>query len=798
MTQPTSSLKLKQAESTSSQAAFALQPGEPALQRLALGAPLVLHMAQLPPGRLRPLLGALLLASPLLSLAQGQAPAPPASDATPRLLLERWLGDGRAPGNADGLAFARADRISSELDERIVLDGRAELRKGGTVLRGDRIIYTVATDELQVSGNLRVFRDGLLVTGPSAAMRLDAQTGSVPQASYVYGARNASGTSSLLEFLADSRTRMHDATFSSCTPANMAWWVRANELTLDRTQEEAVARGATLYFYGVPVLASPYLEFPLGERRRSGLLTPSFGINSRLGVEATLPYYINIAPNRDATIAPRLMTRRGVMFENEFRYLEPEHRGTLQYNVIPQDREFGGSRQAVSLRTEYAGSRGLVAGLNYNRVSDDRYLVDFGQNLVSASQSVLPQEAFVGYNQPFWNTALRVTRNQTLQDPLAPVIKPYERVPQLTLNALRADYAGFDLSLAAEATRFEHPTRETGTRLIANPVVAYPLLAPGWFLVPKLQWHATSYQLDAARRPLQEASASRNLPITSLDGGLLFERTTEAFGAPLVQTLEPRLFYAYIPFRDQSGLPNFDSALADFNFGQLFNENVFVGGDRIAQADQLTAALASRLIDPDSGAERLRVAVGQRFYFSPQAVTLPGAAARAERESDLLLGLSGSVARHWIVDLYAQHSTLQSQVVRAAAGIRYQPRAASVLSLAYRYKINELEQVDIAAQWPLLERWYGLARSNYSVRDGRWVEVLAGLEYKADCWVLRLAAQRFVAAAQSTTTTVFFQVEFNGLGGVGTSPVETLRRNIPGYQSINPPPTQSGRYESYE
>lgn len=729
-------------------------------------------------------------------LAQAQSPGN--DDTHPRLKLERALGAGRAPGGAEAPTptYARARRLEGEVDERVVLQGEAEVRRAGAVLRGDRITYTVPTDELEIDGNARVYRDGVAFFGPSLKLRVDAQTGRMPEANFSYAQRGGHGRSKLLEFLGEERVRLLDATYSTCAPDDQAWWVRADRLDIDRLDELASARGAAIYFQGVPILASPYFQFPLGDRRRSGLLTPSFGINSRLGPEVTVPFYWNIAPNRDATIAPRVMARRGVLLQNEFRYLEPTYRGTVEVDVIPDDRVFGGSREFATVRHEYAAPTGVVAGLNYNRVSDDRFFVDFSRTIVGSAQAVLPQEGYVGYNRTYWNTALRITKNQTLQDPLAPVVKPYERVPQLAFNARRDDLAGFDVALAADATRFGHPTLETGSRVILNPSVAYPLQAPGWFVVPRLQLHTTAYALDAAQRA--DASPTRNVPIASLDAGLVFEREASWFGAPSLQTIEPRLYYAYIPYREQNALPNFDSALADFNFAQLFTENVFVGGDRIGQADQLTAALVGRVLDPATGAERLRAAIGQRYYRSPQNVVLPGGAPRTGDASDVLFALSGFLHRHWITDVAVQHSTELNQVVRATIGLRYQPRPASVLSLSYRYKLDELQQIDIAAQWPLSPKWYGVARVNYSQRDRRWVELLGGLEYKADCWTARVVAQRFATAVNEATTTVFVQLELNGLTSIGTSPVEALRRNIPGYQVINPPPREPGRFDFYE
>ncbi|MFN9804866.1 MAG: LPS-assembly protein LptD [Betaproteobacteria bacterium] len=716
------------------------------------------------------------------------------------LRSERARGFGRAPDTkpADSTSFARAQKIDSDGDDRVVLEGNAEVRANGSVLRADRIIYTRGTDTMEAAGNVRVFQDGVLFTGPQLRWQLDAQTGTMPDVKFSYAPRQVGGTAALLEVLEPGRSRFHDAVYSSCTPPDMAWWVRAEKLDVDRDEQLAEVRNGTLYFMDLPIFASPYFQFPIGDQRRSGLLTPNFGFSSRLGFEATAPWYWNIAPNRDATVAPRLMTQRGLMLQNEFRYLEPTLRGRIQYDVLPEDRATGTRRDLISTQHEWNNRAGLAAGLNYNRVSDDRYFSDFGANIVAASQSILPQEGYLAYNQTYYNAALRITRNQTLQDPLAPVTKPYERVPQITFNALDTNWRGFDVRLAAEAVRFTHPTLEKGDRLIVNPSVAYPWMAPGWFVIPKVQWHATRYELDDALRP-GAASPTRSLPIASLDAGLIFDRDTTLLGRATTQTLEPRLFYSYMPYREQNNLPNFDSGLADFNFAQLFTENQFVGGDRIAEADQLTAALVTRLIDSESGTERLRAAIGQRFYNTPQRVALPdGLGARTDQSSDLLLALSGRLSRSWITDVAVQHSTLLNQVVRASVGVRYQPRPASVLSLAYRYKINEIEQYDMAVQWPIASRWYGVGRANYSTRDRSWIELLGGFEYKADCWAARFAVQRFLSATNTYTKQVFFAIEFNGLGSVGAPPNEVLRRNIPGYQSINPPPARSGRFDNYE
>ena len=714
----------------------------------------------------------------------------------PRLRLERALGEGRGRPAAEGSAYVRADRISGEIEERLTLEGSAEVRRGGTVLRGDRITYTVATDEIEASGNVRIYRDGVAFFGPSLTLRIDARTGAMPEAGFTYAPHSGRGTSRRIEFLEGDRLRLEDAVYTTCAPGDDSWWIQARRLTIDRDGELGVANGASVHFQGVPILASPYFQFPLGDRRRSGLLTPSVGINSKLGVEAIVPYYWDIAPNYDATISPRVMTKRGVLIGTEFRYLEPNFNGMVEYDLVPYDRVTDSSRSYLSLRHLYDNAAGLTGGVNYSRVSDDNVPADYARTIAGASRLVLPQEVFVRYTQRQWSALARVEQNQTLQDPSQPVVKPHERLPQLAFTGWAPRIAGFDAGMMIDATQFDHPTLETGTRFIVNPTLAYPVRAPGYFLVPRVQWLGTWYELDDPRRADQRPS--RSLPMASVDGGLVFERDASWFGDASVQTLEPRLFYAYVPYRDQSNLPVFDTAEADFNFTQLFRENRYSGFDRVSEANQLTAALVGRILDPATGAERLRAAVGQRFYFSSQQVTLPGGTASTGSESDVLFELRGVIARGWISDLYVQHSTLENRLVRAAAALRWQPRPGSVMGLAYRYKLDEIEQVDFAAQWPIAARWYGVGRANYSIRDKQWVELLAGFEYRDDCWALRLVGQSFVTIGEARTTSLLFQLQLNGIASIGTGLLEQLRRSIPGYQPVDVRQTAVGRYEDYE
>jgi len=732
-------------------------------------------------------------------MAQTSNGAAPAGDAgsSLRLRMDQQLDERAAPGQASGTTFARARRIDGTIDDRIVLEGDAEVRREGSVLRGDRITYTQATDEVNVEGHARLFREGAVFTGPRLDFKIEAQTGAMPNASFSYAPRRARGDASLIEFLGNQQVRMSQTRFTTCAPGDEAWWIQAEKIEFDGLEESASARSAKLYFQGVPILASPILGFPVGDRRRSGFLTPSLGLSSTLGTDIRTPYYVNIAPNYDYTIAPRVMTKRGVLFENEFRFLQPTMRGTLVYNVIPNDRELDRSRDYASIRYEYASPSGFAGGINYNSVSDDNYFADFSESILGSSNKVLPQDAFIAYNQAYWNSAIRVTKNQTLQDPLSPITPPYERVPQAVLNGYVADWRGFEASAMLDGTSFDHPTLETGDRYVADIRVAYPWTAPGWFIIPRGRVITRVYSLDPQLHPT-DSSPTVTTPMFSLDSGLVFERDTTWFGRAAQQTLEPRVYYAYIPYKFQDELPNFDSAQLDLNYAQLFTENIYSGYDRIAEANNLTLALSTRILDSETGAERLRAAIGQRYYFGPQRVTLPGEAPRTGDSTDVLGSVTALLGASWAIDLAAQYSTEQSQFVRATAGARWQPRRASVISAYYRYIQGDVDQFDIATQWPLSERWYAVGRVNYSIQDNRMVDALAGFEYKADCWVLRFAAQRFATTTDQTTTNIYVQLELSGLTSVGTNAVRQLQRNIPGYQMVNPLPRQPGRFDYYE
>lgn len=704
--------------------------------------------------------------------------------------------------------YASGDRLSGRAGQEATLEGDAELRRAGTVLRADRITYYDADQEVFAIGSVRVSRAGNVFVGPSLRLKLDTNEGSFESPAYYLPQYRGRGRADLIEFLGPTVTRFRGASYTTCEPEDADWMLRADTLTIDENEGIGTGRSASLSFMGVKILALPVFAFPIGEERKSGFLPPTLSINSRTGLDFVVPYYWNIAPNRDLTLFPRLSTKRGVQLGGEYRYLQPRFSGELEFEINPRDQVTGDSRHYYGLRHRYHGYGGWSGGVDVRGVSDDDYFVDYSRSILTAADRVLPQRFYatrtVGRD---WSLLVDV---QTWQSILDARPGPYERVPQVQLRQSRRDVGGFDIDTTLDATQFAAPTSSgpQGLRVYAHSEISWPIVRPGWSIVPKMSLHASAYQLD--RNAGRDTSLTRFVPTFSIDAGLVFERSARFRGRDFTQTLEPRLFYARSSYRDQSAFPVFDSATTDFSFAQLFSANTFVGNDRIADVNQLTAAAVSRLIEPETGAERLRVAVGQRIYFSDQRVTLPGVAPLGDGRSDLLLAAGGRLAEGMSFDTGLQYSLESSRLPRFNALWRWLPQEGQVLNVGARYRRDEIGQFDTSWRWPIGSRWMSMGRLNYSFLDrGRdpisgipnergLVESVFGLEYDACCWISRFVVQRYVTGVDTNTTAFFFQLELKGLGRIGSDPFDILRRNIPGFNVPDVRPGQTSRYFGYE
>ncbi|MHB1175757.1 MAG: LPS-assembly protein LptD [Sulfuriferula sp.] len=706
-----------------------------------------------------------------------------------------------AQKSEDAPLYLHANQIEGVANQQVKAKGNVELQRNDAVLTSDYLQYTFDIDQAFATGDVTLVQPGLRVRGPELSLRLADQVGEMQQPVYslselisdtkAESARKARGAARVLDFEGKNQYRLKDATYTTCPVNNDDWYLHVKDLNLDRGREVGTAYNAYLEFKGVPILYTPYIDFPLNNQRKSGLLAPTFGTTGSSGLEFRLPYYWNIAPNYDATISPRIMTKRGLQLGGEFRYLSESYHGILNGEFLP-DQVTHTNRWSVFVNHDQTFAPGWSGHLHYERVSDNSYFRDLSNQINTTSLTTLSQDGSVNYSGGWWNAGIRAQNFQTLQDPLAPIVPPYNILPQLTLNANTYDWHGVDFSFAGEAVHFEHPTLVNGTRVSAYPSVSLPMANNFAYITPKFGVSQTNYYLDSSTLP----NSVRTVPITSVDSGFYMDRTTRLFGRNYHQTLEPRIFYVYIPYRDQSQIPNFDSGEIDFNFAQMFTENRFAGGDRINDANQITTAVTSRLIEPDSGLERLRVSLGQRFYFAPQKVVLPGGTPTNSTSSDVLASIGGQISQAWRAEAAVQFNTSQGASIRNSISANYHPEPGKALNLSYRSirgtynslgasNNDAIRQVDISAQWPLAPRWYGLMRYNYSFVDGRLVEGLAGLEYNAGCWAIRGVLQRIATATSTTSNSFFIQLELNGIGRLGSNPLDVLKQSISGYVNTN-------------
>lgn len=738
------------------------------------------------------------------------------------------------PGN-EVPTFVFGDSLSGRPNLETVIDGNAELRRGPTAIRADRIEYYQPDDTVKTRGNVRISNSGNQFRGDELQIRLDTFEGYFTRPDYSFLSNGGNGRAERIDFIDDRRLVARNANFTTCERSDEKTWqpdwvLTGSSFSFDLDEEVGVARDAVLRFKDVPILAFPAISFPLSDKRKSGLLPPSINVDSTSGVEVTQPYYLNIAPNRDATFSPTIMSKRGIDLGAEYRYLESSYSGKLNANLMPGDKLRNADRWSYSLQHSGTIDTGVTAignlglNLNLNRVSDNNYWRDFPRSGNSLTQRLLSSDAQLYWSQGYLSTSVRTLKWQTLQDSTSPIVPPYDRLPQLTaaytrVNTPLAGVGGFDWSVDADFTSFSADKGLTGQpnsdRLVTRAQISHPWISPGGFITPKLQLNATSYRFDA---PLGNGStaASRVVPTFSLDSGLQFERPASFFGRSFTQTLEPRAFYVRTPYRDQSLLPNYDSGANDFNFATIFTENAFVGNDRISDANLLTLGLTSRLLDPDTGAEAVRFGVAQRLRFEDQRVTLPGVLPVTDRISDLLVGTTINWVPQWTFDGTVQYNPKTKQSERSTFGARYSPGDYRVINLSLRRQRNVSNLVDVGWQWPLNDLWgdkgqdlgagrgqgggrfYSVGRLNYSVPDKKLVDTVLGIEYDGCCWIGRVVLQRSQSSTASSTTRIMFQLELVGFSRIGANPLETLKTNIPHYQYLREQTAAPSRFTNYD
>ena len=670
--------------------------------------------------------------------------------------------------------------------------GNIDLTWENQRIQADMATYDAISEVLDVQGHIYYRDEGLPLYSDTAQVKLASDQAVMRNAKFIVPTMPVRGTARVI--YRDSETLSHykDVAYTSCAPGNQDWVMHASRLKMNMQEGKGAVKHAWLEFKGVPVLYLPYLSFPIDDRRVSGLLAPNFGVTDRGGIDISVPYYWNIAPNYDATVWARYLTKRGGMFGSKFRYLTESSKGEVDFEILPYDSKLKKTRWQGAFKNFTQFTPRLRSNIDVNYVSDDQYFNDLGNSLNINTSRFLRSYGDINYNRPGVAFSTLVENYQSIDETLPSELKPYRRLPRVALNlnkALQVFDTPLNLDMINEYVFFQHDSRVQGQRLNVQPFVSLPVSTPWAFLTPRVSYQYTQYWLEN-QDPGKASTISRGLPILSLDSGMFFERAFSDLG--IRHSIEPRLFYLYVPHTDQDDIPLFDTSANDFIFSQLFRENRFNGVDRVNDANQVTMALTTRLFDTTSGIERMNLSVGEIFYFSDRRVNLLPDVVDTRSYSNIIAEFNGQISRDWSFSSGLQWNPDLNQLDRGNAAIRYRNEANQIFNVGYRFRrditgtITEINQSNISFLLPIYDNWSLVARWQYSWLDDLTLESFVGLEKESCCWRFRVLARRYVNSPDSEPDTTFFiQLELKGLASFGDRVENFLEQNLSGYRKPN-------------
>ncbi len=718
---------------------------------------------------------------------------------------------GNPEDRADTPTDIDGDQVAGVQNENLIVRGDVHLRRGDQFLGTDKLTYDSETGEYLAEGSVRYQDSGMRLVAESAQGDQEADSHQLSDVRYQLVSRRGNGRADEISLRGTTGTLL-GSTYSSCDPSDRQWELRAARIQVDTETGMGTARNATLHIGNVPVLYVPWFMFPVDDRRRTGLLYPSIGTSSRNGFDWRQPIYLNLAPNYDATIEPRFMSKRGLMLAGEFRYLLADGAGTFEASFLPDDdlveRERAeeiadgvppenrrkDNRSQFSFNGYHNIDERWRASASLNWISDPFYIEDFSSNLENLSPVYIASDLGVSGRGETWSAGVNATYYLLSDYTLSEAALPHHQLPRGWFRWEKPLRSWLVAGLDAEAVQFEHSVRAGGARLDLKPWLSMPLEGDSWFLKPTVAWRHTTYDLEEAFAPfVDDMTPTRSLPITTLDAGVFLDRETSWGGQRYLQTLEPRLFYVNAPYRDHSDIPLFDTRPLTFSWGQLFRDNRYSGADRQADANQLTMAVTTRLIRESDGSEKLSASFGQIRYFDESRVTVPGEVPLAQGKSAWVADVGYAINDRWTVSASYQWDPKFRREDLASLRTRYLIGNEGVVNFGYRHRRDLLEQVDLSFLYPLSPTWSVVGRYYYSLFDRKLLEGIAGVQWDSCCMAVRVVGRRYVRNRDGDlNNTLMVEVELKGLGSAGRDARGVLRRGILGYYRddlyLVPPP----------
>jgi LPS-assembly protein len=651
-------------------------------------------------------------------------------------------------------------------------DGLAEAREQVELQRADQLLttqllqYDPESEIVTIPGKL-FYQDSIMhISGSGAYYNFIDENGYFEDVDYGLMGSSAKGSASDVSVDSGNHSILRDLQFTTCPGDKPEWLLSAKHLELDFEEGVGTVKGAKLKFFDIPFLYLPYMTFPIDDRRKSGFLYPFISTANDNGFEFSIPYYWNIAPNQDATIIPRYFTERGAMLTGEHRFMTRRTGGTLNFDYMRNDTKTSDTRYHVTFNHNALFSRRWRSVVLIDRVSDEQYFQDFSNSLAAASRQYLRSKAGVYGGGRYWAVSIIADEFQVVDEAVIAINEPYKRLPRIAFDVDRPlGLQGLRLQMDAELVYFDRDIGVTGTRFDIFPRINWNIETDWGYMRPSAGYRYTSYNLDWHGLP-GETSPDRGTEILSFDSGMFFERDN---GEGKIQTLEPRLFYLYVPYRDQQGFPDFDSAPFTFGFSQLFHFNRFTGADRQSDANQLTLALTTRSLDESAGRELWSMSFGQILYFDPLRV-MPAdfGGIVDDNSSPFIAEFVYHPSRHLSSRINAQWNWQTRKIDVAVIGATYTSNSGLRLGAEYRFRRDSLDQFDIRYYQPINESWRVLGRFNYSLKDSDLLAAEAGFEYDSCCWALRMVAKRFLRNREGDhRDAIYLQLILKGLGNIG-------------------------------
>ena len=659
--------------------------------------------------------------------------------------------------SADGKTHLQSDNVEFNEKDISRFTGNVVIQQEDKRIETEQAEYEKKTEQVEAKGSVRFVSPSIQIQSETAHFNLKSDQAILTKAEYQGVNSRMRGDASKIEVKDQDVTELSDATFTTCDKEDTDWLLSASKMTFDNKNRQGHASNVVLRFKDVPFFYFPYLRFPLGNDRLSGFLFPTIGNSKTNGTELKLPYYWNIHPQVDATITPWYMSKRGTLLHSEFRYLTTNNSGSLTTEYLGNDKIFKDKRERWQWKHQSQPSEGWQAKTEYNFVADNQHLKDFDDSLNSVSTTYLIRSGDVSYNNPNWLLNIKAEAHQILSG-----AEPYKRLPQILLNSRYAvKNNAFNYSLQSEAVRFDHiDNKVIGERLHLKPSISYPVRAAAGFFEPKLSVQHTSYNLQQTSGDTQ---LSRTVPTFSLNSGLFFERDSQIFNTDYIQTLEPQLFYVYVPFEEQSNLPLFDTSVYAFNVNQSFTDYRFNGIDRIGDDNRITAALATRFINQANGLEVFFARVGQIYYIDDRKVQLSSTKIDSSKRSNIIAEVK-TQANNWNLSSQVEWNPELKENVSSSSQLGYTYKNFNA-SYAERFQRNSLETRETKLNWAMSSSWQFNASQLYDIRADHVVESLFGVNYESCCWGVKFSATERFLTSTSTDKGFFITLTLKGLGG---------------------------------